>query len=177
MLDYAKKYEAELKNLFHDTFMDFSFKYCYLASWRDELEIPSSTYNEHSFASLRDDKVIGYISYKISRDSDAIYAIQLINFSKDKSYTFGKDAMTCVKDIFEKYNFRKIAFSVTIGNPVEKQYDRIITRYGGRIVGIKRQEYKLIDGKYYDIKEYEIFAENYFKAINKARPASGLGVL
>ena len=45
--------------------------------------------------------------------------------------------------------------------------DKMINKYGGRIVGIYRQEAKLIDGEYYDLKMYEILASEYFKTIKK----------
>ena len=43
----------------------------------------------------------------------------------------------------------------------------MIKKYGGRIVGIKKKDVQLIDGKYYDLKLYEIFADDYFKSIKK----------
>jgi hypothetical protein len=64
--------------------------------------------------------------------------------------------------MFEKYRFNKLNFTVVRGNPIEKTYDKLIKRYNGRIVGIKEQETKLIDGKLYDMKEYEILASHYF---------------
>ena len=67
-----------------------------------------------------------------------------------------------LKDIFEKFHFRKLIFSVVIGNPIEKTYDRMIQKYGGRIVGIQRQQVKLIDGQFYDVKMYEILSDDYF---------------
>jgi hypothetical protein len=50
-----------------------------------------------------------------------------------------------------------------IGNPIEKQYDKIIFKYNGSIVGIRKKEVILIDGKYYDLKLYEIFKKDYDK--------------
>ena len=75
--------------------------------------------------------------------------------------------MQVIKDIFEKFNFNKMNFGVVIGNPVEKSYDRLVERYGGRIVGIKERETKLFDNQYYDVKEYEILKENYLRSKNK----------
>jgi len=82
---------------------------------------------------------------------------------------FGADLGRALKDIFEKYNFRKLGFSVVVGNPVEKAYDRIIGRYGGRVVGTHIKQCRLTDGEYYDLKKYEIFREDYMKnrRINK----------
>jgi hypothetical protein len=53
---------------------------------------------------------------------------------------------------------------VVVGNPAERLYDRVINKYGGRIVGIKEKSTKLIDGLYYDVKLYEIFKEDFDKA-------------
>ena len=72
-----------------------------------------------------------------------------------------------ITDIFEKYNFRKLNFAVVIGTPVEKHYDRLIKRYGGRIVGVRKQNCRLIDGKYYDEKLYEIMRDDYFESRGK----------
>jgi hypothetical protein len=38
----------------------------------------------------------------------------------------------------------------------------LVKKYNGRIVGIKEQETRLIDGKLYNTKEYEILADRYF---------------
>lgn len=68
------------------------------------------------------------------------------------------------KDIFEKFHFRKLSFSVVVGNPIEPQYDKLIKKYGGRIVGIQEAQTKLIDNKYYDVKLYEILEDQYYNA-------------
>lgn len=68
------------------------------------------------------------------------------------------------KDIFEKFRLHKLSFSVVVGNPIESQYDRLIEKYGGRIVGIQKAQTKLIDNKYYDVKLYEILADQYYNA-------------
>ena len=58
---------------------------------------------------------------------------------------------------------RKLEFTVVVGNPIEKTYDKLIKKYGGNIVGVKHKNCKLIDNKYYDEKIYEIFREDYIK--------------
>ncbi len=79
--------------------------------------------------------------------------------------TFGIDAGNAIKDIFEKYHLRKIFFSVVVGNPIEKSYDKMIERYGGRICGYYREHTKLIDGRFYDEKQYEILEKDYFAKV------------
>ena len=41
----------------------------------------------------------------------------------------------------------------------------MIDKYGGRIIGIYKQETKLIDGEYYDKKVYEIMRDDYLKSM------------
>ena len=81
----------------------------------------------------------------------------------DKNVTFSRDLYIFLTDLFNKFNFRKIEFTVVIGNPAEVMYDRIMDKYGGSIVGIKKLSTKLIDGKYYDVKMYEIFKDDFNK--------------
>ena len=59
--------------------------------------------------------------------------------------------------------FRNINFLLVIGNPIEKMYERLVKKYNGRVVGIRKSHTKLIDNKYYDVKEYEVFREDYLK--------------
>ena len=54
---------------------------------------------------------------------------------------------------------------MVIGNPVESQYDRMVKKYNGRIVGIKRNEV-MINGNLYDLKLYEILKEEFEEVIN-----------
>ena len=46
---------------------------------------------------------------------------------------------------------------------------KLMIKWLRNIIGIKRDEAKLIDGKFYDLKLYEILADEYqvFKNINK----------
>ena len=70
-----------------------------------------------------------------------------------------------------KYIVTKIVFTVVVGNPVEPKYDRLISRYGGRIVGIHKDHVMLPDGRLYDEKVYEIFRTDYLehrKNVNNA---------
>ncbi|GHT72765.1 hypothetical protein FACS1894110_27060 [Spirochaetia bacterium] len=140
MIDYAKKYENELRAKFYDIAFDPFYKFAIYTPWRNDFEIPNSTYDYHSFVSINGYNIIGYIAYRINREDDSVYRMQIINFIKDRSFLFGKDAFTCAKNIFDAFNFRKLTFDVIIGNPIEKTYDKIIKKYGGRIVGTKEKE-------------------------------------
>jgi len=163
MLDVANKYEAELQRLLMDTWHDEKYKF-YHSCYSEAYKAADSTWNSHQFVSIdKDGKILGFISYNINRPNDCVSSIGAINFS-DNKVIYGRDLMNVIADIFEKYNFRKIAFSVIVGNPIERSYDRLVAKYGGRIVGVYKEDSKLMDNKFYDSKMYEIFRDDYLKS-------------
>ena len=165
MLEYAKKHEAKLQELFYDITFDPFYKFEQFMPYRETYKIPDDTFSENHFVSVYKGEVIGMISYRIKRAENMAWGFHIVHFGgKDAphKYIFGKDVLTAIKDVFEKYGFSKLDFGVAVGNPVEKTYDKLVKRYNGRIVGIWKQETKLMDGKLYDQKEYEILAADYF---------------
>jgi hypothetical protein len=165
MLEYAKKYEDKLKALFLDTAFDSFYQFQNCNVYVDAFELPKDTWNSNHFVSVYNNDVLGMIAYQIKRQDNAVYGLHIIHFGGPEApcrYIFGKDIITAIRDIFEKYRFNKLNFSVVRGNPIEKTYDKLVKRYNGRIVGIREQETRLIDGQLYDIKEYELLANRYF---------------
>jgi len=163
MLDVAGKYEQELQNLFANIMFNDKYKFYLGSSYMDKYKPYESTWNGHEFVSIHDRKIIGYMGYTIDRDANFAYSLRVINF-EDKNLLFSKDLKRFLQNIFEKFNFRKLKFGVVVGNPIEKAYDRICLKFGGRIVGTYKQDTKLFDGQYYDWKMYEIFREDYLKS-------------
>jgi hypothetical protein len=165
MLEYAKKHEAKLRELFFDTAFDPFYKFEEFMVYRESFKLPEDTWAANHFVSLYNNDILGMIGYQIKRAENAVYGLHIVHFGGPQAphrYIFGKDVITAVKDIFEKYRFNKLSFGVAQGNPVEKTYDKLVKRYNGRIAGIRKQEIRLIDGKLYDVKEYEILASWYF---------------
>lgn len=162
MLDIAILYKEELNRLYANTWHQDKYKYYNSQPFWALPDIKDATYEDHDFVSINNrGEIIGAISYAIDRSSNSVWNVEIINFSDD--VTFGRDVLRAIRDVFEKFNFHKISFSVVIGNPIEKTYDRLTPRYGGRIVGVERQHVKLYDNKYYDVKRYEILREDYMK--------------
>jgi len=161
MLQPAIKYESELKECFRDIMFDERFMYADSASYRDEYEAKTSTWRNHEFAIVHEDKVLGYIAYEIDRASNVCCGLQVINFTGEPDFIFAKDLKQALCDIFIKFGFSKLRFTCMVGNPILPHYDKICEKYGGRIVGVWEQEERLIDGKTYDLKLYEILKENF----------------
>lgn len=164
MLELAAKYELELQIKFADAFVEERNKYYFTGGYTNRYKATDSTWNIHEFVSTKNGEVIGYLAYSIDRRTNSTSGLCAISFEA-KSLTFSKDFMQFLKDIFEKYCFRKLSFGVYIGNPVEKMYDRHIKKFGGRIVGTWKEDTMLSDGKFYDYKAYEIFRTDYIKHV------------
>jgi hypothetical protein len=174
MLEYAKKHEDKLREMFFDVTFDPFYRFERLLSYRNVFELPKDTWASHDFVSVYNGGILGLIGYHTRRMENAAGGLHIIRFGGPEAphrYVFGKDVMTAIKDIFEKFGFNKLNFTVVRGNPVEKTYDKLIKRYNGRIVGIREQDARLVDGKLYDVKEYEILAGLYFRRAGGAAPA------
>ena len=164
MLDNARKYREELKEKLIDIWYDDKYKYYFSTNWRREHEISIDDWENMHYVSLdKDNNIIGYISYSINRNTNSIYDFGAINFSENK-IIFGIDLYKVIDDIFCKFNMERIEFNVICGNPIEKSYDKMVAKYGGRIVGVRRKVTKLVDNQMYDDKIYEILKEDYLNS-------------
>lgn len=161
MIDLAINHVEELQKLYMGIWYDEKYKYWNDCDYHTELTISTSTESINQFVSLNNNgEVIGYIAYNINRALNYTHGFNIINFTDDK-LTFGIDCKKVVVDIFERFKFRKLQFYVFVGNPIERHYDKMVTRVGGRIVGYFKDEIRLTDGQYYDMKYYEIMRDDY----------------
>ena len=167
MIKPAQLYSSELKKLFYEIAYDERFKFLEGCSYSDEYKPSESSWGSHEFVSIINDIVIGYMRYSISRDNYNVKSLQVVNFTFKPNIIFARDLYEVMHNIFEKYNFNKISFQCVIGNPIEKTYDKLIKKYNGNIVGIHKKHMRLMDGKLYDCKIYEILREDYFKSNSK----------
>jgi hypothetical protein len=109
----------------------------------------------------RDNNIVGYFKANICRTANFVSSLTIINFNETPNFTFGNDLKQFFLDLFYKFNFNKISFKVVVGNPAKNMYDRFIDKYGGRSLGIMREEVKLWDGQLYDVKIYEILKREF----------------
>ena len=163
MLKPAILYAEQLPKMYQKLWFNEKYKYYNYNSYWNSFTIEDKTWDWHEFVSVsQTGEVLGYIHYRVDRVTLKCCNFGAINFTNNP--LFGKDLLQAIKDIFERFNFHKLAFSVVIGNPVEKSYDRLCQKYGGRILCIEKEETKLEDNKYYDVKRYEILRNDYIRA-------------
>ena len=162
MLKPAIQYADVVPKMYQAIWFEDKYKYYNYNSYWHTFSIEDKTQDWHEFVSINNKgEVIGYIHYYVNRVTLNCTNFGAINFTDDPA--FGKDLLQVIKDIFERFNFHKLTFGVVIGNPAEKSYDRLCAKYGGRILCVEKEETKLEDNKYYDVKRYEIMREDYLK--------------
>jgi hypothetical protein len=166
MLKPAILYKDEIPKLYQSIWFNEKYKYYNYSSTWNTFSIDEKTYDWHEFVSVDSEgNIIGYIHYYVDRTTLCCNRFGALNFTDNP--LFGRDVLKVIEDIFERFNFHKLQFSVVIGNPVEKTYDKLCKKYGGRILCIEKDETKLEDNKYYDVKRYEILRDEYMAARGK----------
>lgn len=168
MLELAQKYKEVLESKFLDTWENEKYWYYNCYSYFSKKELDDTTWSRMQYVSVSPKgEVIGYLGYSLERESRYVNGLEIINFTDNPQ--FGLDVCHMIREIFEKYHYRKIEFTVIVGNPIEQKYDRLIARYGGRIVGTYHERVILPDGKLYDEKLYEIFRKDYLSNRKKRK--------
>lgn len=161
MLAPAILYKEQLEKLYHSIWFDDKYKYYnYDAVW-STFNVCDKSNDWHEFVSIdKDGQILGVISYYIVRSVPRAQNLGILSFVSN-SLIFGRDVLRVIQDIFEKFNLLKLNFSVVIGNPIEKTYDKLCAKYGGDILCIEKNETRLQDNQLYDVKRYVIDRENY----------------
>ena len=152
-----KEYEKIVGNEF--------YKYYNPATWWNfNLKIEDSSWSGIDYVSVDgNENIIGYMRAEISRNDNKVSSLAILNFKNKSNITYSKDLYQFLTELFTKYCFRKIEFSVVVGNPIEKMYDKYIQKYGGKIVGKYSEYVTLQDGNCCDFKLYEIFRTEFLK--------------
>lgn len=171
MLDFAINHQESLNRLFRQSYLDSKYHYANCSSFADlDFSFDKTTWTNIQCASLLDNQVIGYLSAKINRETYSVDSLYIASYDDHAVSEFGKDLRKFLKDLFVVYKFNKIGWSVVIGNNVEINYDRMIQRLNGRIVGILKNDVKLINGTICDRKLYEVTLDEYTNRRGRINP-------
>jgi len=168
MLDLAINHEDTLKKKMVSIMFDEKYKFFNDNSHYSEFKVDKENigWNNYECVSVLNGEVLGYFRVRIDVDCGYYKSLVIVNFS-DNKIVFGKDLVAFLNKIFSREDMYKLCFSVVVGNPIEKTYDKFVSKYGGSIVGKFKKHAKLFDGKLYDMKSYEIFREDFIKNTKK----------
>ena len=162
MLKPAFAYKDKLQQKYNEVIFQDKYKFWNCDNyWEYEFKLSPDSWTSIEMVSVDSaGNVIGFFKAGITRAVEKVSSLSVANFC-DANLVFSKDLKQFILDLLFKFNFRKIEWTVVIGNPAEKTYDKFIEKYGGQITGIHRETTRLQDGNYYDMKGYEIFKSEF----------------
>ena len=161
MLKQAILYEEQLKRKYIEAVCDDYFKYYFDSCREFSLKIYDSDYWTIQMVSIdKNNNIIGFISVNMNYNSRVANRFGIMNFTKTPNITFAIDVIKFLRDLRDKYDVSKFEFMAFVGAPAEMMYQKFIKRHGGRVVGTYKNSTKLVDGKYYDSRMFEIMRED-----------------
>jgi len=167
MLKLAYPYQEQLNRAWQSVVLKEKYQFYNFGScWYYKIALDDSSWDNLQMVSVdKSGGVLGYLSAQFDRGSNKVQNVGAVNFG-DVNVTFSRDFHQFLTELFTKHHFRKIEWSVVVGNPAERMYDKITAKYGGRVIGIRRESTITADGVLRDEKEYEIFRDDYYAAIH-----------
>lgn len=171
MLENAYLYEEQIKQAMYKIWYDPKYQYYFMGSYHSDFNLNHEEGDWHSreFASLdKNGNLLGLIGYHIDHEINGAAGFGAINFS-DNKIIFGMDLCQAIDDIFCKFGMNRLEFHVVIGNPIEKNYDRMAKKYGGRILCTRHDVARDLAGNLCDDKSYEIMRKDYLEAKERIR--------
>jgi len=162
MLKLAHDYTNILRKMsnicFCDKFKWLNYTWCFCNACEDE---GLKLLKYHEFVSIDNNgsgEVVGYIRYYLMPDSGYCAGFTAINFTScDDNEIFLHDVRTAFNNIFHVFGYDGVTFTVVVGDPMEKEYDRLVKEMGGSIFGVFEKYQQLSDRKLYDVKVYKIY--------------------
>jgi hypothetical protein len=127
------------------------------------LEIDDSNGIETHLVSVSNGEVVGYFSYKYFHVTNSGYDLSIICFKKDPE--FFKDFFRLFEYMFKEHKLNKVVFNIILGHPAEVWYDWCCNEINGRIIGIFKEDVRLIDNTLADIKYYEVIAREWLEVV------------
>ena len=162
MLRPAVSFIPDLNWLYQDRILKNEHRmYFHNPGFRWGPEITPDTWNSIQFVSHDGEKVIGYFSCRFDRNTKTAHDIEAVNFYPQCKAVFGLDLRNFAVTVFNTMGMNRMVWDVIVGNPAEQMYDRIVQRFGGRIVGTFRQSAMTPDGVLHNQKYYEMFRDDF----------------
>ena len=162
MLEYAHYHTEALQRAFNeyvgrDEMLMFFFPCRFF-----QLKIEPDTSKKLQFVSVdKNKKVVGMYVMRVDWNAHYVYDFMFISFDQS-NIAFSVDLARLVRKLFIEYEFRKIKFKVIVGHSIERAHNRIAKKYG-RVVGVFVEDIRLMNGRWYDVKHYELVRVHYLR--------------
>lgn len=161
MIKHAHDYSAQVQSALADIPLRidaYKYKYYFDSHWHWDLIGAKTLWDRVELVSVdKENKLCGLFAAVLQRPENYVSALSIINFAEKPTFTFSNDLKRFIEILDNNIGCYKMCWSVNIGNPAEKMYDRLCEKLGGRIVGVFKQHTQLIDGTIVDEKRYEVF--------------------
>lgn len=157
MLAPAFYYNEELQKEHRKIVYDPKYKYLVENFWGFEIELDNTDEDRLQLVSVTPaGEVLGFFQVDIDRVRNMATSIAMLSF-RESSIQFSRDFHQFITDLFEKHHLRKVRFEAILDSPPDKLYFKHKDTYNFIPVGILRSEALLTDGKYHDVRLYELF--------------------
>ncbi len=155
MLVPAKLYVKELTELIGMTATNPEYKWWHGSYSKATIEIDDNFWSCIQLVKLNSKKeIIGYYRASVSRPENYVDGLSCINFNLKDKMSFALGMREFLNYIINTLRMPKIKWLVYVGNPMEKSYDKLCERHGGRVIGTENYGV-LISNKMHDIKHYQ----------------------
>lgn len=167
MLKYAMDYESELKKVDRENWLNPAMKWYSTGGFNREIEVSREDWNMIQMVSVDEEgHVHGYFHVNVYEAESSLVDLGVVNYGKKCDPMFALDFYRFLCYLFLERGFRRLEWTVVIGNPIEKMYDRFCKKAGGRIVGTRRKAVMLMNREFADEKIYEIFHDDVLAYLN-----------
>ena len=164
MLKLAQQYKESLPHLNQEAYLKKENRFFYGGYW-DDFEIKNDNWTCYQFVSVDNttSEVLGYIKADVDRQIGCVYKLGAICFSPNKKNIFAIDFARFIEKMFIEYKHSSINYSIAIGSPHEKMYDKFTKKLNGTTIGVFHK-YFMAGGDVHDMKFYEIMREDFLNS-------------
>ena len=155
---YKEQISKEFQRKFYteDMFLETGSLY----QWSPEI-LDNPADGQFDYAIIHNNKLIGYLSYRVDYYCSKVYNFGLMSFDKG-NFVVGKDVFDKIEELVELYH--RVEWRMICGNPVERSYDRFCKKHNGK-KHILKDAIKDKYGNYRDDVIYEIVGGEQLKNV------------
>ena len=160
MIKPAKIYETELNTKLQGTMLDPYYKWWHMTYKDAIITVESTFWSKTQIVGVHDGKVTSYFSAIWDRPGNYVDNFICANFCRDHKVWFAADMKAVFNYLINEENAKKIRWVCVKNNPINKSYEKLVKKFGGRIIGTERYGAHCC-GHNYDLVYYEWINDYY----------------